>query len=542
MPRYIVSINTTEAADLALTGGKGTNLAKLSQLANITVPEGFVITTEAYKAFIKQFAGDKNTIRTLVTPRAFDAELSELLTANGERGLYAVRSSATAEDLPDASFAGQQDSFLNVQGFENIRQAVLDCFASLFNERALSYRNKNRFDNNTVSMAVIVQKMVQADFSGVMFTADPMTSDLFTTVIEAIAGLGEDFVSGRKTPATYKIRGGKVDAKGSELLTKELLNTLASVGKTIEKAYGAPQDIEWCIEDGKIYVVQSRPITTLYPLPQTGDELKRVYMSFGHQQMMTDVILPLGMSFLRFLFGMIDLLEIGGRPYVEFTYDIKNPFNRFMMRQKYGLMDEHTLAALDDVFSRKDYIKSTPRGVTMMNKAMKMNVPFIGFFKEAFRMNFNRSIDCIPEYFDRQWKSVSDFEAKLRGLKGVDALDLIELDSNKFDFLYDLTAMGATILIAYSIQKHINKYGLKLLGEDNYINKLAKSVNNNITSEMGLALGDVADVFRDTPPAFAYLEQSGENFSLDELREINRTSATAFDKFLQVWDALFGRN
>ncbi|MDR1967041.1 MAG: hypothetical protein LBQ36_10045 [Synergistaceae bacterium] len=114
-------------------------------------------------------------------------------------------------------------------------------------------------------------------------------------------------------------------------------------------------------------------------------------------------------------------------------------------------------------------------------------------------------------------------------------IDLIESDSHKFDFLYDLTAMGATILIAYSIQRRINKYGLKLLGEDNYVNKLAKSVEDNITSEMGLALGDVADVFRDAPSALAYLEQAGENLSLDELREINGAAAAALDKFLRVY-------
>ncbi|MEM5767586.1 MAG: PEP/pyruvate-binding domain-containing protein, partial [Bacillota bacterium] len=145
-------------------------------------------------------------IEKIRLPGEFEAEVANVLSQYGAELLYAVRSSATAEDLPGASFAGQQDTFLNVSGAAGVCEAIVKCWASLFNERAVAYRIKNGFPHDKVSIAVVVQKMVDSEISGVLFTADPMTSDRFTTVIEAVSGLGEELVSGRKKPALWKLR------------------------------------------------------------------------------------------------------------------------------------------------------------------------------------------------------------------------------------------------------------------------------------------------------------------------------------------------
>jgi len=185
----------------------------------------------------------------------------ESLSRHGDSFPYAVRSSATAEDLPGASFAGQQDTFLNVIGLKNICEAIVKCWASLFNQQAVAYRMKNGFPHAKVTIAVVVQKMVDSEVSGVLFTADPMTSDRFTTVIEAVRGLGEDLVSGRQKPFEWKLRDGKPqktsDGDGEAPLEETHLLELTELGKRIEAAFGCEQDIEWCYTKDGFSIVQA---------------------------------------------------------------------------------------------------------------------------------------------------------------------------------------------------------------------------------------------------------------------------------------------
>ena len=227
----------------------------------------------------------------------------------GEQAAYAVRSSATAEDLPTASFAGQQDTYLNVVGSAAILEHISRCWASLFTERAVTYRLRNGFDHRKVHMAVVVQQMVFPQAAGILFTADPVTSNRKVASVEASFGLGEALVSGLVNADVYKVRDGEIVAK--EIATKQLaihaspaggtqeaaieperqeqpaltdaqVVRLAQLGRRIEAHFGHPQDIEWCLVDDGFQIVQSRPITTLFPIPVVGDQENHVYISVGH--------------------------------------------------------------------------------------------------------------------------------------------------------------------------------------------------------------------------------------------------------------------
>jgi pyruvate,water dikinase len=307
-------------ADIALAGGKGANLGELTRY-RVPVPPGFVVTAAAYFHFLKEAkltekirgylenldTGDskelervasqiKESISQAPMPRRIAEEVKK---AYGEMGggMVAVRSSATAEDLPEASFAGQQSTFLNVEGENNVVAAVQACWASLFEPRAVFYRVEHGFDHLEVGIAVPVQRMVQSEASGVMFTVDPVSSDGSKIVIEAIYGLGEPVVSGALTPDMYIVdkesvrilnksivkqewqlvrsqAGGNheegnvqvpiaVSDQGKQKLSDEDIIALAKIAKTIEDLYQFPQDIEWAKEEGKLYIVQTRPVTTL---------------------------------------------------------------------------------------------------------------------------------------------------------------------------------------------------------------------------------------------------------------------------------------
>ena len=332
-----------------MVGGKGANLGELSRIEGIQVPEGFCITTEAYKEIIENnavfnslldqlavlkadnrkaiseiSAKIRKVIEEIAIPKDIDSEITRHLEQLGEKNAYAVRSSATAEDLPTASFAGQQDTYLNIIGKEAILKHISKCWASLFTDRAVIYRFQNGFDHSKVHLSVVVQKMVFPHVAGILFTADPVTSNRKVLSIDASFGLGEALVSGLVNADNYKVRDGKIidkkistkklaiyalkdggtkeqeiepEQQNRQALTDEQILQLERMGRKIEEHFGSPQDIEWCLVDDTFYIVQSRPITTLYPIPEANDQENHVYVSVGHQQMMTDAMKPLGLSF-----------------------------------------------------------------------------------------------------------------------------------------------------------------------------------------------------------------------------------------------------
>lgn len=313
--KFILWFSEVGKTDIGKVGGKGANLGELTR-AGFPAPNGFIVTADAYFYFLQQTrigpaiqrtirgvnpedSKKLNALSKIIKKHILDAQMpadlrQQIITAYQQLGnvAVAVRSSATAEDLPEASFAGQQATFLNMKGADEVVEAVQKCFASLFEARAIYYRIVNKFDHMKVGLAVPVQLMVQSDRSGIMFTVDPVSGDTNKLVIEAGYGLGEAIVSGSVTPDRYlfdktaeKIiskevnsqdwmiirdpRGGdkhvsvaQANRKDQKMTDSQIIE-LAKLGKKIEQHYNAPQDTEFAIEKGKIFMVQSRPITTL---------------------------------------------------------------------------------------------------------------------------------------------------------------------------------------------------------------------------------------------------------------------------------------
>ncbi|HVB74872.1 MAG TPA: phosphoenolpyruvate synthase [Ktedonobacteraceae bacterium] len=308
--------------DVGIAGGKGANLGEMTR-AGFPVPPGFIVTASAYYRFLEEnhLAGViqdilkgvrfeeqssleqvSERIKKLILQGTMSEQLSHAITsaydALGEHQdvLVAVRSSATAEDLPTASFAGQQETYLNVQGKEQVLQKVKQAWASLFDARAIFYRHENHFDHLRVGIAVPVERMIESEASGVMFTVDPVTNDRSKIVIEAIYGLGELIVQGEVTPDHYEVDKAtlailtktiapqtvKFVKQGTEnkevpvapgeqhaqKISDETILSLAQLGKQLEEHYHFPQDSEWAVEQGRVYLVQTRPVTTLHEKEQ----------------------------------------------------------------------------------------------------------------------------------------------------------------------------------------------------------------------------------------------------------------------------------
>ena len=303
------ALDEIRATDGAIAGGKGANLGELIA-AGFPVPNGFVLTTAAYERTATRLdpAHPDETAYRLRTAKLPAPVAGEVLDAYHRLGggPVAVRSSATAEDLPGASFAGQQDTYLNVEGDDALLDAITGCWASLWNERAVAYRRDRAIDDADVSLAVVVQRMVDATAAGVLFTADPITGRRGRAVIDAAAGLGEAVVSGSVDPDHYAAdaRTGEISERTVKhdppVLTDDQVRELAAVGRRIEDALGSPQDIEFAFDgDGRLWIVQSRPITTLYPLPPEAAEHEsgdRVYLSISVAQGYFDPITPMGME------------------------------------------------------------------------------------------------------------------------------------------------------------------------------------------------------------------------------------------------------
>ncbi len=317
-PTFIEWFKDIDKGDIPTVGGKGANLGEMTQ-AHFPVPNGFVITSNAYFHFLKEnqlttkikhllgtVNHDNNESLQQVSKHIkkiiMDGEMSEMLvkeiidsykTLGGSMmtQLVAVRSSATAEDLPGASFAGQQETYLNVEGEANLLLKVKAAWASLFEARAIFYRTEQKFNHFKVGIAIVVQKMVSSEKSGVMFTIDPVTNDKSKIVIEAIYGLGEMIVQGQVTPDHYEVnkqdfkillktpavqekmlkKEGKINKElnvrkedqKKQKITDKQIEQLAHLGKQLEKHYYFPQDVEWAIDGDDVYIVQTRPITTI---------------------------------------------------------------------------------------------------------------------------------------------------------------------------------------------------------------------------------------------------------------------------------------
>jgi len=558
MSSYVLDLHDVDWTQVAVVGGKGAQLGELSRMAGISVPPGFCVTTAAFRRILEDAPSiddqvdqlsrlrpdDRAAIRTtsaevrqtleaVAVPDDVAAAITAALRRHGEDAAYAVRSSATAEDLPGASFAGQQDTFLDVVGPAAILEHVSRCWASLFTERAVTYRLRNGFDHRKVHMAVVVQQMVFPQAAGVLFTADPVTSDRKVVSVDASFGLGEALVSGLVNPDTFKVRDGGVVAKAIDperrekpALTDAQVVRLAELGRRIEAHFGRPQDIEWCLADGDFQIVQSRPITTLFPIPAVDDGENHVYVSVGHQQMMTDPMKPLGLSFWQMTTPR-PMAEAGGRLFVDVTPLLASPASRAGIVEALGKSDPLIGDALQTVLDREGFIRSVP------DEGPAWTPPGGGGASAAIETD----PAIVTELIERSQASIAAAKRDIQSKSGLALLDFILADIEELRrVLFDPQSMPV-IMAGMEAAWWLNEQLQEWLGEKNAADTLTQSVPNNVTSEMGLALLDVADVIRPHPELVTFLERVGDDGFLDELPELpgGREARDAIQAWLDTY-------
>jgi pyruvate,water dikinase len=532
---YVLDFQEVDRTDVAAVGSKGALLGELSRIEGIPVPPGLCVTTGAFRRILAAAPSMDDRLARLSRLELADADAIRSLSAEIRRAVegiaipddvataitralarlgeatWAVRSSATAEDLPGASFAGQYDSYLNVVGPEGVLEHVSRCWASLFSERAVTYRLRNGFDHRNVQMAVVVQQMVAPYAAGILFTADPVTCSRKVASVEASFGLGEALVSGLVNADTFKVRDGEVIARavatkertihaswggGTEemavaparreqpALTDAQVVGLVELGRRIEAHLGHPQDIEWCLAEGGLWVVQSRPITTLFPIPEAADRENHVYVSVGHGQMMTEAMKPLGVSVWQ-LTALAPMQEAGGRLFVDVTHRLASPTTRGGLLEVMGRGDPLIGDALQTILERGDFLPSLtdedPSGPAVPG---------------ATPAQIGTDPAIVTELIDRNRVSLATLKRDIQQKSGPALFDfLLEAFKEHKRILADPQSMQA-IMAGMQATWWLNEQLEAWLGEKNAADTLTLSAPGNVTSQMGLALLDVADVIR----------------------------------------------
>jgi pyruvate,water dikinase len=564
MSSYAFDFQDIDQTKIMVVGGKGANLGELSKIEGIRVPDGFCLSTGAFKRIIgetssihelldqlsrlkvedrnkiSQLSGEiRRVIEGIAIPEDMQEAIARHLSRLGANNAYAVRSSATAEDLPTASFAGQQDTYLNIIGKEAILKHISKCWASLFTERAVTYRLQNGFDHRKVDLAVVIQKMIFPQAAGILFTADPVTGNRKVVSIDASFGLGEALVSGLVNADSYKVRNGKaIDRKIStkklaiyalkdggtttqeieperqnrQALTDDQIVQLERIGRTIEAHFRYPQDIEWCLVDDTFYMVQSRPITTLYPIPEATDQENHVYVSVGHQQMMTDPMNPLGLSLWQ-LTAARPMYQAGGRLFVDVAPDLAAPAKREFLVNVLGKSDPLIKDALTTILERGDFIPSLPDDQTKPSPGTSNK----GMSPANFQVQLENDPTIVADLIQESKALIETLKHDIQTKSGVDLIDFILEDRLKLQQSLSYPKSFGAIMTGMNAASWINEKMMEWLGEKNVADTLSQSAPNNITSEMGLALLDVADVIRPYPEVVEYLQHVKDDGFLDEL-------------------------
>lgn len=557
---YVLDFREINRTMLATAGGKGANLGELNRIGGICVPAGFCITTGAFGRMMEQAPqinalldqlsllkeADRGQIgklsaeiRRVIETAAIPTDIAqEVASQLGDKKAYAVRSSATAEDLPTASFAGQQDSYLNITGTQAVLEHISKCWASLFTERAIIYRLQNGFRHRKVHLAVLVQEMVAPQASGILFTADPLTSNRKVTSIDAGFGLGEALVSGIVNADVYKVRNGQLTDKkiagkklavyasagggtrqqeiapeeqGRQVLSDAQIIGLERIGRTIEAHFGSPQDIEWCLANDVFYIVQTRPITTLFPVPKADDEKKHVYISVGHQQMMTDAMKPLGLSLWQ-LTAARPMYEAAGRLFVDVAGELTSPESREKLLAAMGQHDPLIQDALVNIIEQG--------GLTWLLRDDKTGQDAKAISPSGFPPPGNNDPSVVSDLIRESRASLETLKQEIQDKSGLALFDFILEDLQQFrKSRLDPRSMNA-IMASVNALFWLNENMMQWLGEKNVADTLSLSVHHNVTSEMGLALLEVADAIRPYPEVIRYLQQTKDDKFLDELSKL----------------------
>ena len=578
----VLDLRGAGAAPLRLVSGKALNLGKLVA-AGLPVPRGFCLTTVAYQlaappglgALAAELdaigsgtatgsgpatpvPGDLSPVaaraRRLIEespiPPEVDAAVRKTYEVMGGSVPVAVRSSATAEDLPFASFAGQQDSFLDVTGADAVVEAVRRCWASLWSERAVAYRSANGISNRDVGLAVVVQVMVDAATAGVLFTANPVTGTRTETVINASPGSGQAVVSGSVNPdqfvletasaqVTRSTRGGPESGR-SPSLSGPQLQELTALGDGVQRLFGAPQDIEWAIETGgKIWLTQSRPITTLYPLPEPAPDDAaagtRLYLCGTLFQGLTRPITPLGLAVLEMMRnskGPWRYTNPGLRMYIDLTAVARSKSGRAYLLRILPLADGRSGAVLPALLedprfgvighSFRDYVRKAgpkrnrpqpPQRTGSTEQAASLAL-IAGLIPAMFRPAFRPAAELR-----RAMNYGKQLESQLvlaEPASSAERLDYTEqLLGHTINRLIQVTLPGPSVgYIMLAVARRL----LRGIAQPRELEAVLRGLPHNITTEMDLELWQLAVSIGDDPVSRGeFLAKRPEELSADYL-------------------------
>jgi len=600
--RRVVPFADIRASDLAEVGGKGANLGEMLA-AGFPVPGGFCVTTAAYTEFLatcseasrlldeidalepEDLDGLRELGQTLRAhieaseiPAKIDAAIREAFAAEQAEPeqAWAVRSSATLEDLPEASFAGQQDTYLGVRGVEALLDRVRACWASLFTDRAIAYRRRHEFAAGAAHISVVVQRMVRAEIAGILFTADPVTGHRKTASIDASWGLGEAVVSGivdadnyrlsRDTGELVELRLGakaieiRPTSEGTETVDVDpehrerralddgQLAALVELGERVEAHYGAPQDIEWCFESGELFLVQTRPITTLYPIPTAPADSSperglHVYISLNHIQVMTDTIHPLGIDTMRHVFPVgkyrdeqpSDIVRsAGGRIYLDMTPALLNRVLRKRLPQLMTLVDPKMAAMVRVVVDRGSFARAEGRvraepSVLLRRFGLRVAATLAATLLWRDPADNRAQIEPLVDELVRAWvarlEAPADARARLATARAVMGASLVTLMRQVFP-----TVLSG--VISWKLLRH-------LCDDDPRLDDLTRGLAGNVTTQMDLELGDLADLARAEPQLRDALADDPELLSRStELRAL--PGGEAVDDAWRIFLARYG--
>jgi rifampicin phosphotransferase len=614
MTSFTLPFNSPHST-LALTGGKGMNLAELVR-AGFPVPTGFIVTTDAYRAFVHEnqiqdrilaavnaIAPDdpaaldsaSSTIAALFDGGRISKEVAGAIAlayhslssslqqpaaqAASHQLPVAVRSSATAEDLPGLSFAGQQDTYLNITG-PAILDAVKKCWASLWTARAIAYRARNHIPPGEVTLAVVVQQMIASESSGVLFTANPLTGRRDEMVIDASFGLGEAIVQGIVEPDHYAVDtrswtiatrrlgakglaimprfdGGvdevRRDDSGQQALPDEQIVALARLAGRVADHFGSPQDIEWAWADGRLYLLQSRPITSLYPVPEVPvpPDATGVFFSFASIQGLTDPITPLGRDALRLFLGAVLLrvlrmqvnvrhafADAGERIYLNFTEIARGPRSQGVMLAFMGR---------GDPAARQILVRLIEAGRLPLKRGAAHGPP--GFLFHLIPRVLPRLLSALiaPEPTLRQALAVADtFTAEVRervqelhrtGADLAARVALFELDvSRAFEHVF--LSLIPAVFPAIAMITVIDRWLVGWCGaKPGSALALMRGLPGNVTTEMNLKLWEAARAIQADPHGSAVVRTRPipELVRLYHARELPAAAQAEVEKFLNAY-------
>ena len=544
---------TTPAPDLARQGGKGANLVRLAA-AGLPVPRFVIVETDAYRSFVAAAglapliadalranpAEASERIRAAFAsapvPVGLRQRLADLVAPLAERPV-AVRSSATAEDLPGFSFAGQQDTFLQVEGVEAILGRIVACWSSLWTERAIVYRDRNGIGHDAIALAVVVQDMVDADASGVLFTANPRTGRRDETVIDATLGLGEALVSGQVTPDTFTVDGTTGALRTRELagaepaLSTRQARELTLLGRRIAAHYGEPMDIEWVRVGDELSIVQARPITSLFPVPPTdprGSGEAELWLSFGAFQGMLEPITPLGQDVLRIIASgaprvlgrRVDwrtnayLRVAGERLWLRGDALLRNQLTRRLLRRALPVIEPGSVGILDQLAAERAFqpTAATPRPATMAGIAR-----FAGRLSPRIRLA-QTDAARVRHHAERTCERVLAQATTAITATGRHATP----EARLADRLKALETVGARLMPAI-----LPSFGPVMMGSMLALSRLRaaaartglpdadalaltvlRGLPGNVTTEMDVRLAEVAETIRDDATAWGWVAET----------------------------------